>query len=313
MVAEENAVREVTGIRMVSHAARLVAAYQGGRQANLPPEVAAVENELMPSGDRMSFRWRASPPRCSTTASVATQGRLGGARAQTRDVAFLAHPGALRADRGRNQKWPTDLAQEALRTLSTWSSRARTGRRGIEARGRAMVAWAQLPSPGIRASIACLARTHCYPSWPASHLLYGEWLRRQGRRVASANRLGLAYDMFTAIGAEGFAERARSELLATGEKVRKRQVDTNNDLTSQEEHIARLARNGRSNAEIGAELFLSIRTVEWHIRKVFTKLGITSRRELKGALPSLGAPRHPHGNLQRTDHAVRRGLPDRPT
>ncbi len=90
------------------------------------------------------------------------------------------------------------------------------------------------------------------------------------------------------MGAEGFAERARSELLATGEKVRKRHFDTKNELTPQEEHIARLARDGRSNAEIGAELFLSIRTVEWHLRKVFTKLGITSRKELKGVLRSPG-------------------------
>jgi DNA-binding NarL/FixJ family response regulator len=90
------------------------------------------------------------------------------------------------------------------------------------------------------------------------------------------------------MGAEAFAERARRELLATGEKVRKRDVATQNELTPQEEHIARLARDGRSNAEIGAELFLSVRTVEWHLRKVFTKLGIASRKELKQALPSRG-------------------------
>ena len=88
------------------------------------------------------------------------------------------------------------------------------------------------------------------------------------------------------MGAEGFAERARRELLATGQRVRKREVDTQYELTSQEEHIARLARDGRTNTEIGAELFISVRTVEWHLRKVFTKLGITSRRELKDALPA---------------------------
>ena len=91
--------------------------------------------------------------------------------------------------------------------------------------------------------------------------------------------------LMLAMGAEGFAERARHELMATGEKVRKRREDTRDELTPQEEHIARLARDGRTNPEIGAELFLSPRTVEWHLKKVFTKLGITSRRALRDALP----------------------------
>jgi len=90
------------------------------------------------------------------------------------------------------------------------------------------------------------------------------------------------------IGADAFAERARRELLATGEKVSKREVDTHNQLTPQEEHIVRLARDGRTNPEIGAELFISARTVEWHLRKVFTKLGITSRRDLYDAFPPRG-------------------------
>jgi DNA-binding NarL/FixJ family response regulator len=94
--------------------------------------------------------------------------------------------------------------------------------------------------------------------------------------------------MFSRIGADGFAERARRELLATGETVRKRTVETLDDLTPQEEQIARLAAGGQTNPEIGAQLFLSARTVEWHLRKVFSKLGIGSRKELRGALPELG-------------------------
>src|SRR4051812_35461145 len=101
-------------------------------------------------------------------------------------------------------------------------------------------------------------------------------------------QLRAAHDIFGAIGAHGFAERARHELLATGETVRKRTDDTRDDLTPQEEHIARLAVAGRTNAEIGAELFISPRTVEWHLKKVFTKLDISSRKGLRDALPARG-------------------------
>jgi ATP/maltotriose-dependent transcriptional regulator MalT len=112
---------------------------------------------------------------------------------------------------------------------------------------------------------------------------YGEWLRRENRRVDAREQLRAADDEFKSIGMEAFAERTRMELLATGEKVRKRTVETRDDLTEQERQIARLARDGLSNAEIGARLFLSARTIEWHLRKVFTKLGIRSRREVMNA------------------------------
>ncbi len=118
-----------------------------------------------------------------------------------------------------------------------------------------------------------------------AHLLYGEWLRREHQRVAGRDQLRGAYELFTAAGADAFAERARAELLATGERVRRRDVTTQHDLTPQEMHIARLARDGHSNPEIGAELFISPRTVEWHLRKVFVKLAVTSRGALREALP----------------------------
>jgi DNA-binding CsgD family transcriptional regulator len=120
------------------------------------------------------------------------------------------------------------------------------------------------------------------------HLLYGEWLRREKRRFEAREQLRTAHDMFATIGADGFAERARHELLATGETVRKRRDDTRDELTPQEEHTARLAFAGRTNPEIGAELFISPRTVEWHLKKVFMKLGISSRRDLRDALPAPG-------------------------
>ena len=130
-----------------------------------------------------------------------------------------------------------------------------------------------------------LERTRLRMELARGRLLYGEWLRREGRRVDAREQLRAAHESLVAMGAAGFAERARHELLATGEKVRKRREETRDELTPQEEHIARLAREGRTNPEIGAELFLSPRTVEWHLKKVFTKLGISSRRALRDALP----------------------------
>ena len=122
-----------------------------------------------------------------------------------------------------------------------------------------------------------------------THLLYGEWLRRESRRLDARAELNVAHELFTSMGMEAFAERAGGELLATGEKVRRRIAETRDDLTAQERQIAQLARDGLSNPEIGARLFLSPRTVEWHLRHVFAKLGIRSRRQLGSALQRSGA------------------------
>jgi DNA-binding CsgD family transcriptional regulator len=137
-----------------------------------------------------------------------------------------------------------------------------------------------------REAIERLGRTRLRPELARAHLLYGEWLRRENRRVDARAQLRTAHELLTAIGMSAFAERAHGELLATGEKVRKRTVETRDELTAQERQIAQLARDGLTNPEIGARLFLSPRTVEWHLRKVFAKLGIRSRRELANALPS---------------------------
>ncbi len=126
------------------------------------------------------------------------------------------------------------------------------------------------------------------PALARAHLVYGEWLRRENRRKDARAELRTAHDLFTTMGIEAFAERTRHELLATGETVRKRTVETAGELTAQEAHIARLAVDGRTNVEIGAQLFLSTRTVEWHLSKVYTKLGVGSRRELRQALTSVG-------------------------
>jgi len=155
---------------------------------------------------------------------------------------------------------------------------------GIEARVRAFLGQDDAAERWYRESIECFGRTEIRAHLARSHLLYGEWLRRQNRRAEAREQLRTAYQMLSGMGIEGFAERARQDLLATGEQVRKRSVETVSTLTAQEALIARLARDGRTNPEIGAQLFLSARTVQYHLRKVFTKLGIESRRELYAAL-----------------------------
>jgi DNA-binding CsgD family transcriptional regulator len=137
-----------------------------------------------------------------------------------------------------------------------------------------------------REAIERLGRTVVRPELARAHLVYGEWLRRESRRVDARAQLRLAHEQFTSIGMEAFAERTRRELLATGAHVHRRTVETRDDLTAQERQVALLARDGMSNIEIGARLFLSQHTVAYHLRKVFSKLGIRSRRELAAALPS---------------------------
>jgi DNA-binding CsgD family transcriptional regulator len=155
---------------------------------------------------------------------------------------------------------------------------------GIAARCSALLNEGDAAERLYREAIERFARTRLRPELARAHLLYGEWLRREGRRVDTREQLHIAHEMFSAMGMEAFANRARNELLATGARARKRTVETRDDLTAQERQIAELARGGLSNPEIGARLFLSPRTVEWHLRKVFGKLGIRSRHELAGSL-----------------------------
>jgi len=150
-----------------------------------------------------------------------------------------------------------------------------------------------MPSAGetaenlYREAIDRLGRTRLRPELARAHLLYGEWLRRENRRADAREQLRTSHDMLAAMGAEAFAGRARRELLATGETVHQRTVGSASTLTAQEAHIARLAAGGRTNQVIAAQLFLSARTVEWHLRKIFTKLGVGSRRELREALSAV--------------------------
>jgi DNA-binding CsgD family transcriptional regulator len=181
-----------------------------------------------------------------------------------------------------------ERASGALRRLAAATSAAATDwALGIQARSRALLLGVEHAERLYLEAIRRLGRTRIRAELARAHLLYGEWLRRQGRRRDAREQLRTAYQMLDAMGMAGFAERARKELVATGETARKRTVDTVTELTAQEAQIAALARSGHSNTEISTRLFISPRTVEWHLGRVFTKLGISSRRELRAALPGL--------------------------
>ena len=187
------------------------------------------------------------------------------------------------------------LVRAALEWLSERTAVTRTEwALGIEARARALLSDGDTAESLYRDSIARLGRTRIRAELARAHLLYGEWLRRARRRADAREQLRAAHDMLDAMGIEAFAERARRELAATGETARRRTVQTSAQLTAQEAQIARLARAGLSNPEIGARLFISARTVQYHLGKVFTKLGISSRSQLDRVLPADPATAQAH-------------------
>jgi DNA-binding CsgD family transcriptional regulator/tetratricopeptide (TPR) repeat protein len=180
----------------------------------------------------------------------------------------------------------TELACDAVDRLAATTQPAGTDfALGVEARSRALVSGGEAVEPLFHESIERLGRTPLRPELARARLVYGEWLRGEGRRSESREQLRIAEEMFTEMGMEAFADRTVAELIAAGAKPRTRRLEVCEELTPQEEQIARLARDGLTNAEIGGQLFLSPRTVEYHLHKVFGKLGIDARSGLDAALP----------------------------
>ena len=290
LAAEKDVVNEVTGIRLATTCDLLLAGYRG-RPAEAVPLFTATTEDSTARGEGLAVQmanWSAAVlhnglgryAEALAVAEPATEETY--SPLSTQLVLPELIEAAVRTGRA-------DLAREALERLSAMTAiEGSDWAKGLEARSRALVSEGQEAEQRYAEAVQRLGRTQLRPERARAHLLYGEWLRRENRRLDARHELRAAYHLFTAIGADAFAERARSELLATGEKVRKREVDTYSQLTPQEEHIVRLARDGRTNPEIAAELFISTRTVEWHLRKVFAKLGITSRRDLHNALPARG-------------------------
>ena len=292
LAAEKDVVAEVTGIRLAATCDLLLAGYRG-RPAEAEPLFAAATADANVRGEGFGLQnanWSEAVlsnglGRYAEALAVAEP-----ASEETRlpYITQLILPELIEAAVRTGQ---TEIARDGLDRLSAMTTiEGSDWAKGLEARSRALVSEGREAERCYAEAVERLGRTPLRPELARAHLLYGEWLRRETRRVDARQQLHAAYHLFTAIGAEAFAERARRELLATGEKVRKREVDTSSQLTPQEQHIIRLARDGRTNREIAAELFISTRTVEWHLRKVFAKLGITSRRDLHNTVPPRGQP-----------------------
>ena len=295
LVAEADAVTEATGTRVAPYGALVLAAYRG-REHEAFTLVDRTIAEATAGGQGTAVQYA----RWSSAIVLNARGRyeeaVAAARAAAEDtpelfvstwaLSELVEAAVSSGDREAAASALEQLAARAAPGEDDWA-------RGLRDRGRALLSEGMAADRLYGESIAALRRTRLRPEVARGQLLHGEWLRREGRRVEAREQLRAAHVQLRAIGMEGFAERARRELMATGERVRRRAVERRDELTQQELQIASLARDGLSNPEIGARLFLSPRTVEWHLRKVFGKLGIASRRALHDALPVPGAEPEP--------------------
>ncbi len=288
VIAEAEAVTEATETRIAPYGAMLLAAFRG-RASEAVPLIEAAATAATAGGQGIGVQYAAWAAAILDNGLGRYEKAFTAAEPASEESPALflsawALPELVEAcaRSGRTERGADALDRLAEATTAAGSDWAL----GIEARSRALLSTGDLADTRYREAIDRLGRTRIRPELARAQLLYGEWLRREGRRILAREQLRAAYESFVGIGMEAFADRARRELLATGEKVRKRTVEAPDDLTAQEQQIAALARDGLSNPEIGARLFISPRTVEWHLRKVFDKLGITSRKALPDVLPA---------------------------
>jgi DNA-binding CsgD family transcriptional regulator len=288
LIAEVDTTAEATGTRFAPYTALILAGFRGS-EAEATRLIEVMTKDARAAGQGVGIKW------CQWVSAILYNGlgrhekALPGARQASEQapelhVAAWALPELIEAASRTGQ---TQVAAGALDRLAEATSISQTDwGPGIHARSRALLSDGEDAETSYREAIERLGRTPLRPELARAHLLYGEWLRRESRRADARAQLHTAHDMFAAIGMEAFAERARRELRATGETARKRTaVAMNEELTAQEAQIARLARDGLSNPEIGARLFISTRTVQYHLGKVFTKLDISSRSQLNRVLP----------------------------
>jgi DNA-binding CsgD family transcriptional regulator len=284
LVLETEAVTEATGSHLAPQGALLAALR--GEEAEATALIDAGRRDVVHSGEGL---WLVATEWASAVLFNGL-GRYEEALAAAEQA--VGHPHEL----GVSTWVPTEFIEAAarsghperaagpLRRLREISNAAGTDwALGVEARSRALLSEGDVADSLYREAIARLSRTRVRTALARAHLVYGEWLRRERRRGDAREQLRIAHNMYAEIGMNGFAERARRERMATGETVRKRSPETRDSLTAQEAQIARLAAEGCTNFEIGAQLFISPRTVEWHLSGVFTKLGINSRKDLRAA------------------------------
>ena len=295
LITEADAVCEATGSHAAPFAAMMLASLRGD-QAEAAKLIEATIAQAAAGGQGIAVAYAHWVAAILANGLGRYEEALAAARHASEDtftlyISMWALPELVEAAaRTGNTKVATDALDRLAETTQAGGTDFGLG---LEARCRALLSGGAAADELYREAIDRLGRTRLCPELARAHLLYGEWLRREGRRVDAREQLRTAHDMFAAISMEAFAERARRELIATGEKARKRSIETRDQLTPQEEQIALLAGDGRTSPEIGAQLFLSERTVEWHLGKIFTKLGIGSRRELHAALVGPGQQDQP--------------------
>jgi DNA-binding CsgD family transcriptional regulator len=287
LIAEADAAREATGARLVAYAAMALAAFRGS-QAEVVSLIEATLEQAAAVGQGAAVTWAHWGAAVLHNGLGHYQEALDSARqAAGHRLVHLSMWALPELVEAAARTGNTGMASDALDQLSEWTQAGRTDwGLGVEARSRALLSEGEAADRLYREAIDRLGHTAMRPDLARTQLLYGEWLRRQRRHGEARVQLRTAHNMLDAMGMEGFAARARGELRATGETARKRSVATMLQLTAQEAQIARLARDGLSNPEIGARLFLSRRTVQYHLGKVFTKLDITSRSDLRRILPA---------------------------
>jgi DNA-binding CsgD family transcriptional regulator len=289
LIEEADATAEAAGNARLSYTSLALAAWRGAEAPALA-QIGAGMRGALARGEGRAI----GLAEYATAVLYNGLGRYGDALAAAEracehdDLGFLGWSLVELIEAGTRAGRPEPAAAALARLEERTSASGTDWALGIQARSRALLSEGRAAERLYREAIERLARTRIAIHLARAHLLYGEWLRREGRRLDAREHLGAAHEQLTGFGAEAFAERARRELAATGQVVRRREVEVRDDLTAQELQIARLAERGRTNPQIGAELFLSPRTVEWHLRKVFGKLGISSRRELRDALPQRG-------------------------
>jgi DNA-binding CsgD family transcriptional regulator len=287
VVAEDNAIKQAIGSQLAPYGAMLVAAYQG-RTEEASTLIATTLADSVARGEGLGVdlaRWTAAILNNGVGSYAAALEMASPASTEIPGLYISTWMLPERIEAAVRCEQP-DVAAAALEefldsansSLSDWGL-------GVEARSRALLGNGATAESLYREAIDRLGRTQIRTELARAHLLFGEWLRRENRRDDAREQLRTAHDMFVLMAADGFANRTRRELVAAGDHSRLRHVESRDELTEQEAHIARLARDGRTNPEIAAELYISARTVEWHLRKVFVKLGISSRRSLKEAMP----------------------------